>query len=131
MPGLMAAAAFSLAMMTPSGMPAGQRLGGGHHVRQDYRTGALVGEIGSGPADAALDFVGDQQGVVAVGELARLGGEFVGQRIDAALALNHFQHDAGGALAEGRFERRNVVRGNEPDARQQRFEIAAGIWAGR
>ena len=60
---------------------------------------------------------------MAVGKFTRLGNEFRGQRIDAALALDHFQHDGRGAVAEGSFKRGQVVGRNEADAWDERFEI--------
>ena len=84
---------------------AGDGLGRHHDVGQDHRRGALVGEVGSRPSDAALRFIGDQQRVVAVGQLARFDNELVGERIDAALALDQLQDDPGGPVAERRFER--------------------------
>ena len=85
---------------------AGQRLGGDHDVGHGDVAGALVGEVGAGAAHAALGFVGDQEGVEAVGQFARLGDVLRGERVDAAFALDHFEHDGGGAVAEGGFERR-------------------------
>ena len=86
-----------------------QRLGSDHDVGHDHVLRALVGEVGAGASHPALGLVGHQQGVMAVGQFARLGDEFGRQRIDAALALNQFQHDARGAIAEGGFQRRDVV----------------------
>ena len=58
---------------------AGHRFGGHHDVGQHGRFEHLIREVGSGAADAALDLVEDEQGVVAIGQLARgadvLGGE--------------------------------------------------------
>ena len=79
MPGLMAAAAFSLAMIKPSGMP--QATGLAATMTSGRITGvrALIGEVRAGPAHAALGLVGDQQRVVTVGQFARLGDEIGGR----------------------------------------------------
>src|SRR5208283_100684 len=88
----------------------------------NHRLRALIGKVGTRPAYPALDLIRHQERVVTVRQLARLGHEFVGQRIDAALALDHLQYDAGGALGEGRLQRRDIVHRNELHTRNQWFE---------
>ncbi len=50
---------------------------------------------------------------------------FVGQRIDPALALDDLDHDARGVLADGLFQRADIVAMHETGAGQHRLEIAA------
>ena len=64
-----AEAKLSLAMIAPSGKPAGQRLRHGDNVR--HARESLVREVAAGAAEAALNFVGDQRGVVLRGQFAR------------------------------------------------------------
>ena len=104
---------------------AGDRLGRGHDIRHDRRVDQLVAEVGSGPADAALDFVEAKQSVVFIRQFARAAGEFRVDRKNAAFALDPFDADAGGSFADGGFERRDVVWRNESDAGHQRLEILA------
>ena len=62
---------------------------------------------------------------MAVRQLARLGGEFVSDRVDAAFALNQFENHARRALVEGLFQRFQIVRVYELHAGYQRLEIGA------
>ena len=72
MPGPIAAAAFSLATMTPSGRPQASGLAATVTSGRIGGLGQLIGEVGARAAHAALDFVEDQQRVVAVGQFAGL-----------------------------------------------------------
>ena len=105
---------------------AGDRLGGDHDVGQNRRVEHLIGEVRSGAADAALDFVEDQQRVVPIGQLARLAHVLGGHRKNAAFALHQFEHDGRGAcrtpVASSAVD---VVAGDEVNAGEERFEIAA------
>src|SRR5579871_1856387 len=105
-----------------------ERFGRDHNVRQNYRFRPLVSEPRAGPADTALGFIGDQQGVVLISELPRAGCELVSQRINSAFALNHLQNDARSAAANGRFQRGHIVHGHDVHARQQRLEIGTVLW---
>src|ERR1022692_3004526 len=102
-----------------------QRFGRHYDIRQHHRLAALICEIRAGTAYAALDLVEHQQGVVAVGQFARLPLVFGRNGIDAAFSLNQLQYHAGGGFAESRFQRCHIVGGHESDARQQRLEILA------
>ncbi len=87
--------------------------------------GALIREVSAWAPRPALRFIGHQQRIVAVGKLPGLRHVLRRQRVDAAFALDHFEHDRRRALAERRFQRRDVVRRHEARARHQRFEILA------
>ena len=76
-------------------------------------------------ADAALDLVENQQCIVTVGQFTRLANVFDGHREDAALALDQFDDNAGGAFADYLLEGDFVVGRNEAGAGQQRLKIAA------
>ena len=62
------------------GDAAGQGLGGHHDVGKHDGIGELIGEVLAHAADAALDFVEDQQRIVAIGQLARFADVFDGHR---------------------------------------------------
>ena len=107
------------------GDAAGQRLGRHHDIRQHHRVGKLIGEVLAHAADAALDFIEDQQRIVAVGQFARLADVFDGHREDAALALDQFDDNARGAFVDNLLQRDLVVGRNKARAGEQRLKIAA------
>ena len=107
----------------------GQRLGDHDDVR--LRGKFLVREVAAGAAEAALNFVGDQQGAVLRGECARALPECFADRIDAAFALNRFQDDGANGVVEFRFEVRDVVERDEFDAGNERREGQRDIFRWR
>ena len=72
-----------------------------------------------------MDLVEHQQRIVSVGELPRFGCVLGGHRVDAALALDPFDHDAGGTFRDHLFERGQVIGRDELHARNERLEILA------
>src|SRR5262249_8377646 len=83
---------------------AGDRFRGDHYVRQNRGIEHLIGEMRARPADAALNFVEDEQSVVARRDLARFADVIGGEWENSTLALNEFEDDGGGAVAGGVFE---------------------------
>src|SRR5208282_6470927 len=77
------------------------------------RAELLVGEFAAGTAQAALNFVGDQRGVVLSGECPSPLPEFPADREDAALALNRLDHDGANSVVEFRLEVRDVVEADK------------------
>ena len=96
----------------------GEWFGDGDDVRLEAVV--LVGKPASGAAQAALDFVENQQRATALGQLARGLQKFRADRIDAALALNRFQTNGADAAIELALQIVDVVEANETDAGQQR-----------
>ena len=104
---------------------AGQRLRRSHDVGQDGRFRQLVSEVLAGTADAALNFIEAKQRIELVGQLAGAPQERRVERKHAAFALNPLHADASRALVDSGFECGDVVRGDEPYAGHQRFEVVA------
>ena len=87
-----------------SGQPAADPLADGHEVRHDA---PVLGRPGPArPPEPALDLVEDEDGAVAVAQLAQAGEEAVGWDDDAAVALDRLDDD-----------RRRPVRSRRPDPR--------------
>ena len=82
----------------------------------------LIGEFAAGAAEAALDFVRDQCGVVVESQLARPVPKGVGHFVNAALALDRLDHDGADGIVELGVEIGDVVEANEFHAGNQRLE---------
>ena len=102
-----------------------QGLGQGDHVRQEVTAPVLERESLARAPHAALDFVADQQRVVARGQFAGPRRECGRDLNDAALAQNGFEHDAGGVVTHGGLECGYIVGCDEPHARNDRLEWLA------
>ena len=92
--------------------PAAQALGHGHRV--GAHAGALPAPPVAGAAHAALDLVEDEHRAVLVAGLARRRQRGVGERVDAALALDRLDQHRGGAAVDGRGQRPRRRRGARP-----------------
>ena len=125
MPGAIAAAAFSLAMITPSGSPQASGLAATIMSGMTPAGLQLIGEVRAGPPTPHWISSKTSSALWRSASSRALRDVLGVERIDAALALNPFEHDARGVLADGRFQRRDVVGGHELHARQQRLEILA------
>ena len=84
-----------------------------HNVRQNYGLEHLIREVGSGAADAALNFVENEQSIVTIGQLARRADVVGGERIDAAFALDQLKDDGGGTIAGDLSQSGDVVARDE------------------
>ena len=99
---------------------AGQRFCDGHDIRQ--RLEFLIREISAGAAQAALNFVRDQRGVVLRRERPGAIPKSFADRENAAFALNRFNHNGADGVIEFRFEIADIVEADEFDAGNQRSE---------
>ena len=97
-----------------------QRLGDDHHVGLDVFP--LVREQAAGAAEPRLDLVEDQQHVVPLADLLGLLEVSGGRDDDAGLALYGFDEKRRRVRGDGRFERRRVAEGDDPEPRRQRTE---------
>ena len=104
---------------------AGHGFSGDHDVGQQRRVQQLVGKVRTRAADAALNLVKDQQSVMFSGKSLRAAGKLLGDWIDAALALDELEDNAGCVFGDGRLERGNVIPGNEARTGKERFEVFA------
>src|SRR4051794_9234499 len=99
--------------------PAAERLGGRQRVGHDTRL--LEGPQRPAAAQAALDLVVEQRRAVRVARLARGAQQAVGQRPDAALALDRLEQDRGGPVVDGVGDRLGG-RLDRDEARDERCE---------
>ena len=76
----------------------------------------------AGTAEAGLDLVEEEEGVVAAAELFAGLEEFRGGDVDAAFALDWFEEDGDGVFVEGGFESGDVVEGEVGEAFEERAE---------
>lgn len=76
----------------------------------------------AGTAEAGLDLVEEEEGVVAAAELFAGLEEFRGGDVDAAFALDGFEEDGDGVFVEGGFESGDVVEGEVGEAFEQGAE---------
>ena len=82
----------------------------------------MEGEGIAGAAHAALDLIADQQRVVVRGQLAGQPGELGRNLDDAALSQDGFEDDACGLFPHRRFQRAEIVGGDEANSRYHRLE---------
>ncbi len=100
-----------------------ERLAHGHQVWLE--TQRLRVERPPGAAEAALDFVGDQQRTCLAARLLDRIGHLLAERPNAALALEWFEDDGAGRLSDRRQQRFRILRRHELHVRQQRCERRA------
>ena len=98
--------------------PCRQRLGDGDDV--GLNSVMLVGEILSGTAQSALDFVENQQRSGALAQLPRGLQKFRTERTDSAFALNGLQANGADAAIKLPLEIVDIVEADKPDSRHQR-----------
>ena len=96
----------------------GKRFGYYHDV--GLRGKFLIGKVSARAAQAALNFVGDQQRAVFCGQRPRAVPEFVADRIDSAFTLNGFEEDGADGVIKFGFEIGDVVEVDKFDPRHQR-----------
>ena len=104
--------------------------------REDVRTRRefLVGEVAAGAAQAALNFIGDQRGVVLRRQRARALPEGFADGENSAFALNGFEDQRADGVVEFRFEIGNVVEAHEFNAGDQgreRLAVFCGMGDGK
>ena len=87
---------------------AADALGDAHDIRRN--AGPFMREKAAGAADAALDFVEDQQKAVVVADGAQRPQEFRIDRAHAALALHGLDEDAGGRLGDSGLDRIEIAK---------------------
>src|SRR6267143_1992964 len=98
--------------------PARQRLGDGDDIRR--RIESLVGETAPGAAEPALNFVGDQSGIVLGGQRMRGEPEIFTYGADATLTLNGFDHQGADGVVEFGFEVSDIIEADELNAGNER-----------
>ena len=81
--------------------------------------------MSAGAAEAALDFVGDERGVMLRGKCAGALPERVADGENPAFSLNRFDHERADGIIEFGFEVRDVIEAHELDARDERAEWLA------
>src|SRR6476620_12556493 len=91
-----------------------QRLGDRHDV--GLNSILLVSEILSGTAQAALDFVKNQQRSSAIAELSRRLQKFRAEWTDATFSLNRLQADRAHATVKLALEVIDIVEADETNA---------------
>src|SRR5260370_4495475 len=97
--------------------PSGERLGNHTYVRSGGR--CWIREIAAGAAQAALNFVGDQQSAVFRGQSTSAIPEFFADRVNSAFALNGFENYRADRVIELGFEIVNIVELDEFHPRDQ------------
>ena len=113
----------SEASSAPIGQAAGEALGDGGRIGPD--AGELCAEPGAAASDARLHLVVQQQGAVAVAELARQLEPRGIDRPDAALALDRLDQYRAGSGSDGRRECCQIVARHVAEARGHRLERLA------
>ena len=107
----------------------GEWFGGDDYVGLNRRFFTVIppleSEMLAGTAEAGLNFVENQQGIVLLGKLGGPDGELAFDANDAPLAQDRLEKDPGGAVADGRLQRDRVVGVNEFNAGNQRFNHSA------
>ena len=113
------------------GNAAGDGLGEGGDIGKDAVV--LVGEPFAGAANAALDFVGDQECAGYVAKFAGSGVELLRDGMNAAFALNCFEQDRAVIFSERGPQCGDVIKWNEVDGRDKRREgfTILGLMSGR
>src|SRR5580704_13893556 len=101
----------------------GDGLGDGDDVGCDAES--LEGEDGTGAAEAALNLIENQRGVIAVGKGAALLQKFNGAFVDSAFAENWFEDNRAGVVVHCSTEGLHVVAWDKLHVLQQRFETFA------
>ena len=98
----------------------GERLGDQHNV--GHRGKFLVREIAAGAAEAALNFVGDEERSVFRSKRTRPVPEFFADGINPAFALNGFEEDGADGIVEFGFEIGDIIEADKFDAGNERLE---------
>ena len=91
----------------------------GHHAE------ALEGEDFAGAAEAALDLIEDERGLVLVGERPAGAQEVFGTLEDAAFAKDGLQHDGASVRIDGGVQTLDVVLRHEGHVFEQRLKTFA------
>ena len=79
----------------------------------------MISQIAAGSAEAALNFIGDQQSAVFASECASALPEFFADRVNSAFTLNGFQDYRADGFIELGFKICNIVELDEFDAGDQ------------
>ena len=90
----------------------------------------LISEVAAGAAEAALNFVGDEERAVFGSKSAGSVPEILGDGIDAAFALNGLKEDGTDSIVEFRFEVVDIIEADEIDARDKRREGESVFFGG-
>ena len=67
----------------------------------------------AGAAEAGLDFIGNEQDVVAAADFGGVLDEARGRNQDARFALDGLKQEGAGVGRDGGFERRSVAEGDD------------------
>ena len=122
-------ATSSLISAAPTGTPPPSALPDRDQVRLEAQRAEV--ERLSGPSEAALDFVGDEQRSGLRARLVDGFGEGGRKRPDPAFTLYRLGDDGRGRGRDGREQGRGIVHGDETHARQQRLERRAIVFVRR
>ena len=110
------------------GEAAGDALGPTDGVRGEVWGDGFPAAPMAGTAEAGLDLVEEEEGVVAAAELFAGLEEFRGGDVDAAFALDWFEEDGDGVFVEGGFEGGDVVEGEVGEAFEERAEAGFDLF---
>src|ERR1700686_692915 len=103
--------------------PGGQRFGKQDDVRLGWKF--LVSEVPPGAAEAALNFVGDEQSAILRRKRASAIPEAFRNRVNAAFTLNGFQDYSANCVVKFGFEIGDIVEADKFDAGHQRSKRQA------
>jgi len=97
-----------------------ERLGDGYKVWLGRKL--LIGEVAAGTAEPALNFVGDEQGIVILSERAGAIPKGFADGVDATFALDGFEDYGADVVVEFGLEVGYIIEFDEFDSRDERSE---------